>query len=99
MLEFANPAGDAVVLVLSLLVFWFLAYKLSAGRNWARWVLAVLWGLGALGMAASFALMPQVWQIQPGLLVTGSVLQTALQLVILVLLFSRDAGPWFRPAR
>ena len=76
-------------------VYSFLAYKIYQGRSWARWVFAVLWILGMLGLSVlSFA--PQVARQIPWTAWVMTGIQTVIQLTALVLLFVPVSSRWFR---
>jgi hypothetical protein len=85
-----HPLEDGIFTVL---IMTSLVYKINQGRNWARITFLVIW---ILGVARSIPLLLPMSHsfIGGGLFFV----QTALQTGALVMLFSRDARSWFRPA-
>lgn len=87
------PAAMVIGAVIGLLIVAFLVTKILAGRNWARFLLLILFALGVVNLMFSAAIMLAV---APHLLVL-----TLLQLIVqgggLVLLFTPRANPWFGP--
>lgn len=85
---------ELVPALIPLLALGLLAWKIFAGHDWARWILAAFLGLTAMWWvyylsAAGFVPMPRS-------LVAASVIQFALNLVACVLLFTGEARKWFR---
>jgi hypothetical protein len=74
--------------VLALLI-WLIARR---GKNWARWVFAVLF---VVGLPLS---LPMVWASLVPITLAGviSILQIALQVVGLFFVFSPQSRPWFQ---
>ena len=79
------------------LLFMALAWKVYQGRNWARWIYAVVTGLGVAGLFVSIAFAATLLRLPP-LFWAGSVAQTALEVVSAVMLFTGEAARWFRGA-
>lgn len=79
------------------LLFMAMAWKIHQGRNWARWIYAVVTGLGVVGLFISIAFAGTMLRL-PALFWAGSVTQTALEVVAAVMLFTGDAARWFRGA-
>jgi hypothetical protein len=67
---------------------------ISAGRNWARILLLVLFVAGCVIDAFDYARLAA----RPTFSAAEFALQTVLQLVALCLMFSRSATPWYRRA-
>ncbi len=98
------PAGSSLIAtVVSNLagagIIFFFAWKIRAGRNWARWVLAVFQVLGMIGFAISIMFIPDAWKVLPRFLLVLSIAQTFLQLAAAILAFTPPANEWFRAAR
>lgn len=91
-----SKATDAITGLVTFAGLGFLAFKISAGKNWARWVLAVLAVLGALAMVATIFLVSEVWRAAPSIHWATGFIQTALQMAAVILTFSGEAKPWFR---
>lgn len=88
--------SDMLPAAVPLLVIGFLAWKIFVGRDWARWMLGALVGLGMIGLAMILYGSPEIpTPVSQSLRVAG-VIQLALNLVAFVLLFTGDAGAWFR---
>ena len=73
-----------------------LAAKIRNGRNWARWVLAVMTVLGIAGWVMSVLVLRNAWNAVPLALLVVGMIQTALQLVAVVLAFTPQSRAWFR---
>jgi hypothetical protein len=86
------PVLAVVVLLTLLAVMALLTYKISAGRNWARITFLVLF---LFSVAPSLSVLPALLHVS---LVAGitNILQSALQLIALVLVFTPSANPWFK---
>lgn len=95
------PAGVGHTLtnLLTFLLLALVAIKINAGRNWARWLFAVVYVLGSLMFLVSLLLAPQVFRSFPAVLQGSTFLQFALQTVALVLLFIDTSGQWFKSLR
>jgi hypothetical protein len=92
---YGTPA-DILPATMPLIVLCVLAWKIFVGRDWARWILAAIAGLGALGLAGMYYLPADVSGSLPQSLLVASVIQLALNFTAFVLLFTGDAGQWFR---
>ena len=72
-------SGNAIVftLVVSVLIWVLLAFKVRAGRNWARVLVIVLWLFGAVGLWAFFSQYPsgvsQILAVVPSLLILAAI--------------------------
>jgi hypothetical protein len=89
----ASPGFAFVILVCVVgLVLW-LATQVAGGRNWARIAYLVLFALGVPFFAGP-VLREMGYSPLSAML---AVIQVALQLLAVVMLFSRQAGHWFRP--
>lgn len=93
-------SGTSLVLALSVLVaflmiYFYLIRKISAGRNWARFLLLALVLLGT-----PFAIPAYVAELRrnivPGAL---SIIIVVLQLLATYLLFTKNSNRWFKQAR
>ena len=91
-----SGVGPTLSNLLVFLYFAWIAIKVSAGRNWARWLFAVMYVLGTIMFFVSLLLAPQVFRSMPTVLQGASVVQFALQAVALVLLFIGTSSQWFR---
>ena len=94
-----SPQGtltDIVSALVTLTLLGFLAWKIYAGRNWARLLFSVLVVLGVLGFVISVPFAPELMKTIPPSLWVTSTIQTGLQVVALFLVFTGDAPPWFR---
>ena len=94
-----SPQGtlaDIVSALVTLTLLGFLAWKIHAGRNWARLLFSVLVALGVLGFAISLPFAPELMKTIPTSLWVTSTIQTGLQVAALFLVFTGDASPWFR---
>lgn len=92
------PSGvePMVTNLISFLLLALVAMKVSAGRNWARWLFAVIYTLGSLMLLVSLLLAPQVFSSFPMVLLGSTIAQFALQTVALVLLFIGTSSQWFK---
>lgn len=91
----ANFLVDAVTAVVTAAVIALIAAKVSAGRNWARWLFVVIYILGSVMFGVLVVLMPQAFLSLPGLLQVSALVQFALQTSALVLMFTRPSRQWF----
>jgi len=81
-----------VLLALFLGIFFFVVSKVAAGRNWARILLLVLLLIGL-----PFAIPGYVLELKASILRGSlSVLVAILQIVGMILLFTKDSNGWFR---
>jgi hypothetical protein len=93
---FFNPAaaaglGSLIPSVIAFALVAFLVIKLSAGRNWARITLLVLF---VLGMLMEVFALSTIFQIS-ALLGILSLAQAALQAYVLYLVFTKPGSDWF----
>lgn len=81
------------VAVFTVVTLAWLAYKIWAGRNWARMTFSVL---TILGLALYAPILMKFFQISR---IAGSInlLQGLLQLVAIYLLFTQPGRSWFKP--
>jgi hypothetical protein len=86
--------ADAQLRTLSLLTF-----KIARGRNWARWVFAVVFVFGVLSFLFLLTFAPQQVKVMPALLLGVAFLQFALQGAAFAQLFTREASHWFKTTR
>ena len=86
--------GDVVAGGLSAALLALTAAKLGAGRNWARWLLLVVAGLGSLTFIVVVVLAPQVFLAYPGTVQAVGVIQFGLQISALFLAFTRESRQW-----
>ena len=87
----AAPGFTVGILVVVFLVTAWLVVKISAGRNWARLTFLVLFLVGAVPYALSLAAMFE----RRALAGAVSVVQFALQICALYLIFTRPGADWF----
>ena len=73
-----------------------IAWYLSRGRNWARWLFAVIYVIGTLGL---LAITPEAFLALPTILQANMILQFILQTVALILMFTRASNQWFKAKR
>jgi hypothetical protein len=90
-----RPVLDVVQVVMTSGFLGLLAYKISIGRNWARWLFAVMWVFGALALLVLIGRAPSLLTTVPPLISIGGGLQTLLQLVALTLMFRGESRRWF----
>ena len=74
-----------------------IAVSISSRRGWGRWLFAVIYVLGTLGLAMLVAMTPETFRTFPMVLQANMVVQFALQTAALVLMFSSTSRQWFRP--
>jgi len=76
-----NAAFVVFTLVVSVLIWVLLAFKVRAGRNWARVLVIVLWLFGAVGLWAFFSQYPsgvsQILAVVPSLLILAAIVAMA----------------------
>ena len=77
----------------------FIAEKISAGRNWSRWLFAAVFALGAFGFIASVLLAPQIYLSQLPVLKASTLVQITLQTAALAFMFSSASRQWFKTPR
>jgi uncharacterized membrane protein len=91
-----TPIENVMFIMFSLMgVIWFLIYKISEGRNWARISILVMFIVGALFLLQAFL---QSLAVNPiyGLLGIG---QIVIQAVALILLFQKPSSDWFKEVK
>jgi hypothetical protein len=76
----------------TLLIMAWLTHKTNQGRNWARITFLVLYIIGSVIAIPAFLTDPHL-TIDIGIFI----IQTILEAAALIMLFSRDARPWFKP--
>ena len=86
---------DAVTNTLGAALTALIASKLNAGRNWARWLLVVLYALGSCVLIVAVLLAPQALLPLPPILIASGVAQFALQGAALAFVLSRSSRQWF----
>jgi hypothetical protein len=79
-------------------LFAWIAWKVRKGRNFARWVLAVLMALALLGVVMSASSSPREFMQAPPIMWVTFTVKMALQAASLILLFRGEAAEWFRRA-
>ncbi len=92
----ASTPADAVADLVSLGLLALVAWKLPQGRDWARWVLAIVVALGVSSVVISILVFPDLWQAMSGALRAYTIIQTALQVTALGLAFTPGAKTWLR---
>jgi hypothetical protein len=91
--------GGAVISNLITAAFLALcAVKIRAGRNWARWLMLIIFALGALMTPLLLILIPQMLHSMPALLIMIGVLQSVIQGAALLLVFVPGSRVWFPQA-
>jgi hypothetical protein len=91
-----SPAMVAATNFVTAALLLFVASKISKGRNWARWVLVIVVGLGVLSAAFSICVAPELWRDTPLPLHAFSLLHAALQISASILVFTSSAKQWFK---
>ena len=86
---------NAVVSLLTSAFLGFFAWKISARRNWARWLFAIVTAFGAVSLALAIFFAPEMWRAASGLLWGVALVQTVLQVAAVIFLFSMEARQWF----
>ena len=81
----------ASVVVGTVLSFWLLR-QVHAGVNWARFVVALIIGLGVLTLIYTFR---EAYSKNPGETIID-IISTLLTLIAVVLLFTPESNLWFR---
>lgn len=81
--------------VTAALLAW-VAAKIGSGRNWARWVFAIIYVLGSLASVVLVLVAPAVFRALPAILQTNAILQFGLQTAAVVLIFTSTSRQWFR---
>jgi hypothetical protein len=74
----------------------FLSWKVRRGRNWARWLFTVLTAVGVLGALVMVGFAAPVLKALPPIAWISGAVNTAIQVVAVLLLFTGEAPEWFR---
>lgn len=90
---YAAQIGGAIVTFVIAVVMLVIAFAMRRGRNWARIVLIVLAGLGAV-----FSLLG-LFGGGDGVSITSGVLTVVLNVIIVILLASKSASAYFAAAK
>src|SRR5262245_3360488 len=88
-----SPGGDPTIpSFIASALLGLIAWKIDTGRNWARWLFAVIFVMGTLVSMISFYRLPALWRSMsaPGL-VSGAV-QVTVQALALIFMFSRESS-------
>jgi hypothetical protein len=83
----------------SVAILSLIAVKANAGRNWARWLFAVIFVLGMLAFGISIILAPAQFAALAVTEQISAIAQFAVQTAALVLLFLPASSDWFRSMR
>ena len=93
----------AVLWVIMFGIVWWIFGALSSGRNWARILVAIVFGLNVLGASVFLKMLsagsPSLFSGPAGLKVTIYLLQVAIYAVAVVLTLTPSASPWFKQPR
>jgi MFS-type transporter involved in bile tolerance (Atg22 family) len=73
-----------------------IAGSVSARRGWGRWLFAVIYVIGTLGVVMLVLITPETFRTFPLVLQANMVVQFVLQTAALVLMFSSTSRQWFR---
>ena len=84
--------GSVVSVLIGAVLTFYVLRQIHAGANWARYVIAVLIGLGVLSLVSVFR---QEYAENPGATVVDA-LSTIISLIAVILLFTKDSNAWFR---
>jgi hypothetical protein len=76
------------IMITALAIMWLVVHMIERGKNWARFIVAVLTGFGC-PLTMSYATFDSF----PGILGFG---QLILQIIALVFLFQKTSSDWFR---
>ena len=87
---------DILPAALVLLLIGVLAWKIFMGRDWARWIFMATVGFGMVALAMIFYWPTEFGVSVPPFARVANVIQFALNVTALVLLFTGDAGRWFQ---
>lgn len=94
-----TPLTDGFSAFFNFALLGLFAQKIALGRNWARWLMLVIWTFGFLSLGSMMLLVPAVSKILSGIRLLGAIVQTALQMAVVMLVFTGEARPWFRASR
>lgn len=72
------------------------AAKIAAGRGWAKWLYAVVYGFGSLLYAILVAVLPRLFIALPSILKVNVLVQFVLETAAMILIFSVTAQRWLR---
>lgn len=86
-----NLMAYALVCVIFLVVAWFIYYKISHGKNWARIVFLIVLLVGLVSNVMHYQMILD----QHNFMVAASVINIILTVVAACLLFSKEANAWF----
>jgi len=95
-LQITTPGKTVISNFITVAFLVLCANKIGAGRNWARWLVLVVFALGSLTLPLVLIFAPQILRSMPVLLVVVGLLQFAIQLTALVLAFIPSSKSWFR---
>lgn len=83
--------GNLIVYLIVFSLYVFLSLKLKQKKNWARFVLTILFGLGCV--LSISALQYINWMPVVGII---TILQIAINIYIIYLMFSKLSNQWFK---
>lgn len=92
------PGVAVVANVITAALVALCAVNIGVGRNWARWLMLVLFVLGIVILMLAVSIEPQVLQLMPTLLIVVGLIQCLIQLLALVLVFMPASRVWFKSA-
>jgi len=90
-----SVAAEVITMIVTAAILALLAVKIGAGRNWARWVFAVMYVFGSLVFALAVIVAPQAFLALSAIQQASGVVQFGLQTAVLVLTFVRASRQWF----
>ena len=96
LVETAEVGMTAIIGVVTAGVLALIAAKVSAGRNWARWLFAVIYVIGSFTSAVLALVAPELFRALPTILQGSTILQFLLQTAALVLIFTNASRQWFK---
>jgi hypothetical protein len=99
LLGLPNTSSLTVNNLLTLALLVLIALKITAQRGWARWLFAVVYGLGSLATLYLVVFVPQSFRNLPAMLQVTGLLQLALQTAAMVLIFVQPSRLWFKAQR
>ena len=91
-------ASQALSAAATFLLYGLLGWKMYQGRNWARWIWAIIVGVGSAGMLLSIAFAPAAWFGAAAIFWVSAAIQTLLQVGSAVMVFTGEAARWYRGA-
>jgi hypothetical protein len=92
----AGIGSTAVIGLITASFMAWIAVKISGGRNWARWLFAVVYVIGTVGSALIVLVARDIFFAAPAILQGNMVVQLVLQTAAIVLLFTTPSQQWFR---